>query len=344
MNDILYETSLTAYALPDPTPPLIALLSASTARLSDQARTLRDHLSTGRVAYEREEEQEKIGGLRECSFTLLRQDDAVPYGIAVTLLYDKISYKFLLYGDAAPSSRTTSKGKQRQPEQSISLLLVKASSSVTARFFSFLDTHFQAPPVIPLKLPAAHLPTALNAYINALVASHQTISADHALLDFLRDTIGILKLTISITNAEVAKSLRSIDIDIPPETLYQFVTDTESEAQSGFLSSLYKHLRARTGLLLPLVPPPPGPRRSAGAADPPQPEEDPPLKLYRLSCAAFALSSEGRLKLSARSVQLVDAIPGLGSGEENVVRRANLGLLRGLVEEATKLGEEDLNT
>lgn len=335
MDDALYDTSLTVYAVTEPSPPLLSLLSASTTRLNDHAHTLRDHLSAGRVAYEREEEQEKIGGLRECTFTVLRQNEAAPHGVAISLLYDKITYKFLLYGNTASHSKTRRRGRGNASEPSLPLLLIKASSSVTARFLAFLEQQFNSPAVIPLKLSAAHLPTTLNDYVSELVRAHQPIAADHALLDYLRDTVGALKLTISVTHAEAAKSLRTIDLDIPPETLFQLVT--EPGAASNFLEVLHKHLHVRTGLLLPLAPQPAAPEADAAAAS--DTETEAPLKLSRISNAAFALSSEGRLKLSAKAVQAVDAIPGLGSGDENVVRIANQALLNGLVEAALKLGE-----
>ena len=337
MDDVLYDTSLTVYAITESTRALLSLLSASTARLNDHAQTLREYLSTGRVAYEREEEQEKIGGLRECTFAVLRHDDAEPHGVAISLLYDKIAYKFLLYRDTAGHSRA-SDGRGRRgkaSENSLPLLLIKASSSVTARFLAFLEQHFNSPAVVPLKLPAAHLPTALNDYVTELVRAHQPIAADHALLDYLRDTLGALKLTISVTDAKAAKDLRTIDVDVPAETLYQLVAD--SSAAPRFLEVLHKHIHARTGLLLPLAPQPTAVSKvdtAEGEAD-----AEAPLKLSRISNAAFALSCEGRLKLSAKAVQAVEAIPGLGSGEDNVVRTANQALLHGLVEAALKLGE-----
>lgn len=330
MDDALYDTSLTVYALTESSPAILSLLSASPARLNDHSQTLRDYLSTGRVAYEREEEQEKIGGLRECAFAVLRQEDAEPHGVAISLLYDKIAYKFLLYGNTAGRPQTTDKRGRagKASEKSLPLLLIKASSSITARFLAFLEQHFNAPAAITLKLSATHLPTAVNDYVTDLVRAHQPIAADHALLDYLSDTLGALKLTISVTDVEAAKSLRTIDLDVPPETLYQLVTDSSSA--SSFLEILHKHLHARTGLLLPLAPQPPIETEGDGEA---------PLKLSRISNAAFALSSEGRLKLSAKAAQAVEAIPGLGSGEENVVRRANQALLNGLIDAALKLRE-----
>jgi hypothetical protein len=339
MDDILYDTSLTIYALPQPTPPLTALLSASPARLNDHAETLRDHLSAGRIAYEREEERAKIGGLRDCTCALLREEEeAEPYGVAINLLYDKVSYRVVFYGDEAPLIKAKGKRKRRTPDHPTPLLLIKASSSITSRFLTFLETHFHAPPVLPLRLPASYLPTTLRQYITDLVTAHAAISADHALLDFLRDTVGVLKLTISITHAEAAKSLRTIDIDIPPETLYQLVADGPPNQSGGFLGSLHKHLHARTGLLLPLVPDS-APDGAAIGAEKENEAEEVPLKLSRLSCAAFALSSEGRIKLSAKAVQAVDAIPGLGSGQENVVRMANRTMLRGLIDVALTMVE-----
>lgn len=344
MDNAVYDTSLTIFALPEPSPALETLLATSPSRLQDHARTLQKHLSVDRAAYEHEEERLKIGGLRGSFFSLLHgeQDNAEPYGVFMRLLYDRIDYKFILYGDEVPPNNTKGKHTQKKPENQLPLLLVKASSSVNTRFLSFLETYFQSPTVIPLRLPASYLPTALNNYINELASAHETISADHALLELLKDTIGVLRLTISITDADIAKSLRTIDIDIPPETLYQLVTDVLTR-DTGFLGSLQRYLHIRTGLFLPLVPtappqqPPSNGNDAATVVD--DDDDEPPLKVSRMSSAAFALSSEGRIKLSSKAVQVVEAIPGLGSGEENVVRIANRTLLRGLIAVALTLGE-----
>ncbi|ETN43424.1 uncharacterized protein HMPREF1541_02583 [Cyphellophora europaea CBS 101466] len=338
MDGILYDTSYTAYAVPQATPALFALLSASPSRLSDHANTLREHLSADRAAYEDEEEREKIGGLRDCKFAPLQRHEAEPQGVAITLFYDKLSYKFVLYRGTPSPTKARSRRAGHKKDESLPLLLIKATSSLTARFLAYLSLHFHVPTIAPLKLPVGYLADVLDVYVDGLVDAHRPVASDYALLDFFRDTVGAMKLTISLTDAEIAKSLRTIDVDVPPETLYQLVV--ESEAGTSFLEALHKHLHARTGLLLPLAPTYPV-RRSQDNDNLEQDKTEPPLKLSRIGNAAFALSSEGRLKFSSKSMQAVDAVPGIDSGEHNVVRKANQDLLDSLIREALSMADTD---
>lgn len=329
MEDVFYDTSWTIYAVTETTKPLRALFSASPATLDTNALKLRDHLSTGRAKYEDEEEQEKIGGLRESQWDHLRQEGSTPHGLSITLTYDKTTYTFLLYSSSSQALRSP-------------LLLVKATASLTSRFLTFLILHFQAPIVVPLRLPPSHLPNTLSRYLTSLTTAHRPIATDHALLDFLRDTVGAIKLTISITDPAIAKDLRTIEVDVPPETLYQLLPSSESAAgEADFLTSLSTHLRNRTGLILPLststTPPASNDSHTNGTDAETKPA---PLKLSRITTAAFALSSEGRLKLSMRAVQVVDAVPGLDRGEENVVRVANAEIIERLCEEARTMAED----
>ncbi|KPI40758.1 uncharacterized protein AB675_10561 [Cyphellophora attinorum] len=350
MDDALYDTSLTLYAVTESTTPLGSLLNCDLNSLNTNALKLRDHLSSGRARYEDEEEQEKIGGLRDCTWSHLRQDDRSTHGILVTLLYDKITYRFIFYVKPTSSSSTTRAGSRRQKApsaappsaSSLPLLFIKASTSLTARFLAFLTIHFQAPTIMPLKLPASHLPVTLSSYIASLVSAHATVANDYALQAFLQDTIGATKLTISITSAEIAKHLRTIDVDVPHETLFQLIEQGRNDAaHENFLEALRHHVHQRTGLLLPLTAA--QQHQSAVTASGNEPDStapEPPLKLTRISNSAFALGSEGRLKFSTKAVAAVDAVAGLPSGpQENIVRRANLQLLEGLLDAAAAVSK-----
>ena len=338
MDDALYDTSLTLYAITESTPPLNALLTANQASLNTNALKLLDHLSTGRARYEDEEEHEKIGGLRDCTWTLLQHDEDSAHGLVVSLLYDKITYRFILYAASQPAKNR--RGKQASPT-TLPLLLIKASTSLMTRFLAFLTLHFQSPTITPLKLPPTHLPGTLSSYIASLLTAHTHIAEDYALQAFYQDTVGTIKLTVSITTPEIAKSLRTIEVDVPPETLFQLITSTTTSSTeqtpstantSNFLTALRTHIHQRTGLILPF-----DNTTTLVDDDSTAPQ---PLLLSRLSNNAFALSSEGRLKFSSKAVRAVDAIPGLPGGDENVVRKANLQILEGLLDVAVGLGED----
>lgn len=346
MDDVLYDTSLTLYTITEGTKALNALLEADQDALDLKALNLQDHLSHGRARYEDEEEHEKIGGLRDCTWKLLHHEDQPAHGVIVSLLYDKITYRFIFLAVQGNSN----KRRKDNTVNPLPLLLIKASTSVTTRFLNFLSIHFQAPVVQALKLPPPHLASTLSSYITSLVAAHRPIAVDYALQAFLQDTIGSVKLTITVTSAEIAKSLRTIDVDIPTETLSQLIRDgasdpaqaadsTASPKPERFLANLQHHIHERTGLVLPLTADPESLAAQSTDAEPP-PEA--PLKLTRISTTAFALSSDpaGRLKLAMRSVQAVEVVPGLDSGREgNVVRRANGELLRGLLAAARAAAE-----
>ena len=329
MDDRIYDTSLTLYTVSDSSLPYRNLLQASQDALNAKATRLREHLSV-RPKYEDEEEKEKIGGLRDCTWTAYyepghRRKDADE--IVVVLSYDQAIYKFILYSNAnnvRPGSKVD-----------LPLLLVKASATVTKRFLSFLSETFHVT-VNPLKLPSDFLAANISTYVSTLYSSFQPVSDTTSMLGLLKDTIGTLKLCISANpgsanGADVAQQLRTMDIDVPAETLYQLLTSPPPQASArgskhyDFLLSLQHHIHQRTGLILPLLP-------KDGGND----TNEPPLKLSRVSNTSFALSTEGRLKLSSKAYEALETVPGLDRGDENVVKKANTQLLEAIVAEALK--------
>ena len=73
MNDTLYDTSYTLYSISEPSPAYRDLLNADQHRRNSQAAQLRSFLGANRPQYEREEEAEKIGGLRDVKCICLRK-------------------------------------------------------------------------------------------------------------------------------------------------------------------------------------------------------------------------------------------------------------------------------
>ena len=299
-----------------------------------RATKLREHLSR-RPIYENEEEKEKIGGLRNCTWTtyhtpklLGRRREADQ--VVVVLAYDRATYKFILCSNA-------SRARAGTPVE-IPLLLVKASAGITKLFNSFLAENFQVT-VSPLKLPSAFLANSISTYVSALYGAFTTVSETISMLSLLKDTIGTLKLSIVVNmasphGAEIAQHLKTMDIDVPGETLWQLLTAPPPESlssgtkQSLFLASLRHHIHQRTGLILPLLP-------TDNASDE---TVEPPLKLSRISNTSFALSCEGRLKFSSKAFEAVEGLAGLESGDGNIVKKANAYLLDATIAEALKYG------
>lgn len=345
MEELLYNSSFTLYALPLPTPVrLLNLLSASPSTLATHATNLQTHLTSHRPAYEAEEEREKFGSLRTCTITPLTTS-----GLEFSIIYDRTTYKFIVY--------TSSDTKTSPASASLPLVLAKANASLTKRFFSFLATTYHLSDPTSLKLSSHLLLFTTQTYISALHHSLEPLTENHSILSLLRDIIGSLKITISVNDASskaqlIKPHLRTIDLDVTSETLYQLLQNSVPRRPSErskkhddplppitFLAELKNLVRERTGLKLPITP-----------EEPKQPLADnvngatidePVLRVTRIQSTAFAISVEGRLKLSNKPVDMMDVVPGLTGGDENVVKLANKGLLEAIVKEAERIGAGD---
>jgi hypothetical protein len=374
MDERLYDASFTLFAVQNTTFAYRNLCKDPPQKLTSNASRLQNQLSV-RPKYEDEEERAKIGGLRDCKWASYHHPNSTrkeAAGNALVLTYDRAVYKFILCSNTNTLSARV---------VDLPLILVKASAGLTKRVLDFLRTEFQIE-IFPLKIPPTLLAFSISTYISSLYSAFSETDSTST-LSLLRETIGTLRLTVSISSgaeggAEIAQHLRSIDIDVPAETLYQLL-DTETASSNAtrnpsFLESLQHHIHQKTGLILPLIPkfsqkipptnsssstnpnpilnqnPNPNTNRarnpsSPSQTNPPNPitnnDEPPPtplLRLTRLSNLSFALSTEGRLKFAHRAVDAVEGIPGLESGEGNVVRKANGMLLGALIAEAMRGG------
>lgn len=243
----------------------------------------------------------------------------------VTLEYERASYRFWLLSngclDRVNATLDTAikgvgrrkvpwkpKGKEREGMRDLPLMLAKANASVTRRFMAYLAEAFQVT-LSPLRLAPDFLIDTLETYVGSLHTYFHDVSSTNNInaSTLLKDTIGTLKLTVSVSEPDIAQNLRTIDIDVPANTLHQLLKSTTinndgdssstfpAPADQSFLTSLQTHIHARTGLILPL----------ANSTQDPLPQS--PLRLTRISCSAFALSAEGRLKLSSKAWEALDA-------------------------------------
>ncbi|RMZ79887.1 hypothetical protein DV738_g2946, partial [Chaetothyriales sp. CBS 135597] len=342
MDDSLYATSFSLYSLSLPTPPrLRSLLSADDATLKSHSKHFYDSLisSSQRPVYELEEEKARLGSLRSCNITQL----PLQHGVVLAIAYDRVVYKSIFY-----SCHTS-------PQISIPLLLVKATSSITRRLFLYFTEffHLSSDPE-PLKLPASIMLSVVQNYIVSLRTGLDAVEENESILSLLRDIIGILKITITVNGgsaegAAIVKNLRTIDVGINSETLYQLLEQSipnrpgpksKRRGQAPritFLNSLQHHIRDRTGIILPIVPDDTEDAQASNTDDALHADRA-PLRVTRVQSTAFAIGMEGRLKFSSRPVDMMDAVPGLTSGDENVVRAANRDLLATIVNEAMGIG------
>jgi len=296
MNQAYYDTSWTLLAVTDTTATYRDLLSANERSLSRRAGQLHEHLNNNRPTYIDDDENAKTGGLRECTWTTIPPSArSEAHGCLITLTYDRTTCKFVLYTD--------------------SIILAKAPAALTKRIISFLSEAFSLT-ITPLKLPTSTLQRTLQDY---LINLHASLPPNH-----LQSAIGTLKLTLSFSGP-ISPHLRTLDIDVPYDTM-QHLLSSASTTQMSFLAELAKHIQSRTGLKIPLsVPKDPNEGHSSTDST----DENATIRISRISCSAFAISVEGRLKFSISAVD--------GAIEHgDVVKNANEQILQRIVDKASQ--------
>jgi len=311
MEDELYDTSWTLYFIANTTALYRNFASSDQGSLNGRARQFRDYISSNRPRYEDEEEQEKIGTLRDCTWSRLGKGNTrtARKGIVVSLDYDKTTYKFVFYDDVHANFA------------SLPLLLAKASASLTKKFASFLSETFDVS-VNPLRLPPSLLQTTLQSYLqNIRSAFELDDSADT--LQFLRPALGSLRLTISFSSL-VAPHLRTLEVDVPPETTLQ-LSRSSTASNISFLQELARHLYNRTGLKIPVL-------SSSEDGQSVIDGEDAVFRISKIACAAYSLSIDSRIRFMYKAVEGSDK-------HELVIRKANDGMMGDLIEKATRMGQ-----
>ena len=293
MEDTLYDTSWTVHSILKPTPSLSRLLClpASTPqarnqhrdRLASHAESFQRTLGKERPRYEREEEKEQLGGLKQCTWTQLHHaldDDQQPDvrvggkrkrdahddeqlecdGLLVSLFYEKKTYKFIIYTTSSRSNAASkrsriatsshqSKNPADRPETAI--LLSKSSPAALKSLLEYLSGTFSLTNIHPLKLSTTFLQTSLEKYLTLTTLSLWTAYADNATRrDKLHRVLSTLKLTISFS-APIAPSLRSIEVAIPAQTVSQHykhvLAAKEEDRPAAFMGALAGWILNKTG-------------------------------------------------------------------------------------------------
>lgn len=287
---------------------------------------------------ELKDESERTGQLREClisqiwphSTTLDGMQERRCLGLSIETRYQKTTYQILLLARRSLSI----------DECPLTAILYKASQSNVKHIKDWLDYKFAIPSAGPLQLPQDLLPRMCSSYFTVLT-EHWTVASDHT--DVLRQTtlkqaLGNLKLTIAFSGAtgtEIAPKLKTLDLDLPSETIYSLLEMTRQipaardTIRPTFLDELARAIHGKTGLKLPLsgslsadagldnrqVT---GTREAAqDGKDLPIPSE-PPLKVTKITCAAFAVSIDGKLKFASKPIENAEVV----GYQEKVVRSA----------------------
>jgi hypothetical protein len=298
MEDCLYDTSWTLHSISQLSPSFTALCAFDERALKRPAQKLKDYLTQAtaekRALYENEQaDSEKTGTLREVTFCPLEHP-----GILISVTHERALSKFILYG--------------RSDETPYSLLLTKAAAPLVHKLTAFLLDTFSVS-AIPLKLPSTLLYDTLQAYMSNITTtfSPQTRTPTPILS---KATLSSLRLTFSFS-PPIAPKLRSIDIDIPLASL------TAQTPGRTILTSISTHLERATGIY-PLA-------IGLGTEAKEGENERALARISKVSCAAFALSVDGRLKYTLKSVESAVQF-------EDTVRKANQAMLDVIFDEAAK--------
>ncbi|KAL2003836.1 hypothetical protein VTN02DRAFT_2053 [Thermoascus thermophilus] len=282
-------------------------------------------------------------------------------GILVILDYENVTYKAaLLAGSDAYSEhdedvgrKAKGKGKGKRGGQSthLPLLMTRLPNSLRQTFISFLSTNFDTYCSL-LRLPSSFLCATLEAYIAELISlgddlpSSSTTTSRTTLQDVMKE----MQLTLSFSPS-ISPALRSMDVNLPRESLASFVVDAsrsrsnsttkklvqdqdqdQDQPSTPFLASLSSYLDKHLAMKLDL---------QDLARHGSQAHANEHVRLTKIACGAFVLGGEGRAKLIASPGRRGTASAGDSILEEDperrryrLVLRANESLLRTFVRRA----------
>lgn len=328
----LYDVSWTLHRLqwPSQSNRPSSLLSHARNR-AHRAKQLQDFLHIDMGGPEADNAfDEKAGVIRKCSWELLeaadREEGAVLVdsqgrwvgeelgsGIVITLAYDVASYTVILLGPAPAQPSSSTASDVNIP--TLPLLLTKTPIPLTKRLFTFLLDSFDIR-ISPLKLPQPHLSSTLEAYIRILYKNTTSMSLARR-SGFLTSVLKDIKITLSF-GTPVTPHLRTIDVDIPADTVCNLI-ETSMSSKTSFMQVLAAHLEHHTAIQLPLS------LRGTDESG----EAEQLVRISKMVSFAFALSSDGRFKIveKAKSAAEVENLA-------TVVREANEMVLASLLAQA----------
>ncbi|KIW59375.1 hypothetical protein PV05_03828, partial [Exophiala xenobiotica] len=375
MEDCLYDTSWLIHSLPALTPSFLALLappstqrerSQLTGDLSTHAGAFGESISQGRPRYESEEERERLGSLSQCKWNRLEglapeegqtqplnrkrmrddgdDDSSTSHGILISLIYERTTYKFIIYTTpntiSSKRSRTeTSNRASSNQESRTAILLSKSSPSLLRSLTTYLSDTFALPKIHPLQMPSALIQKTLQNYLSTIYSSLSTApgSTQSQVQDLFINIISSVRLTIGFS-APVAPHLKSLDIAVAPYAVLKALPENGRFGIEHFMSTLAGYIWANTGLKIPVLDDRDNVVQSLKGQEADIAKSDAPMKISRISNAAYAISCDHRIKFVSRPLHSVDDPD---QPDENCVRRANQELLVAIVEEARRQVRED---
>ncbi|KAI9765356.1 MAG: hypothetical protein M1840_007436 [Geoglossum simile] len=310
----LYNTTLTLYRLS----PLYRSGASSlliNATLAQHARHLKD-LLTGevlrgvRVGFTAggDEGLARAGKLKECRWKVLgdetawrdvtlAEEDFSPediVGIHVEIEYEKTTYMAALLRNTSSSTTEDDNGFTHLP-----LLVTRMPAPLRETFLDYLSTTFDTH-ISQLKLPSEFLISSLEKFMVDVTAPSQDEEDLRAreVLGYLRNTVKDLVVTLSFA-APISPLLKSIEISIskadvpgfiaqgrkiqqPPEPSkgglkrkHDRSSTTTATVSDPFTRALSQYINTHLALSL----------------------THPDIRISKISCGAFALGAEGKVKI-----------------------------------------------
>lgn len=279
-------------------------------------------------------------------------------GILVILDYENVTYKAALLAgpdgysehDEDVGRKGKGKGKRGGESTHLPLLMTRLPNSLRQTFISFLSTNFDTYCSL-LRLPSSFLCATLEAYIAELISlgdDLQSSSSTTTSRTILQDVMKEMQLTLSFSTS-IAPALRSMDVNLPRESLASFVIDVsksrsnrttkklvqdqdQDQPSTPFLPSLSSYLDKHLAMQLDL---------QDLARHDSQANANEHVRLTKIACGAFVLGGEGRAKLIANPGRRGAASADDSILEEDperrrhrLVLRASESLLRTLIRRA----------
>lgn len=304
------------------------------AALKTYATRLRDHLtgdvlaglqaSTGAAD---DDALSKTGALKNCLWqpispqsslrdeAPISRDTAFP-GILVTLEYENTVYKAALLADASTSN-------ERKGSTSLPLLLTRFPTALRQTFLSFLSANFDTY-VSPLRLPSSFLCAGLETYVD-------TLRSQPGAAQTVEDVIKELQLTLSFSPS-IAPALKSLNVSVSRTALADFLRDSQpapkrslkQKLRSPLIANLTSYLETHLAMKVDLD----------GSSTQVFKQH---VRLSKITCAAFVLGGEGRVKLVVAADKDGDEeeLEGRAQGGKNKsVLEAGEELLRSVIRRA----------
>lgn len=291
--------------------------------------TILQRTSIGGAEYD-EEDSDRAGGFHRSSWKLIRSEsirNGTPKGVLITVEYDRSSYKAVLL--LQPNTPQRALPGSRSPR--IPLLLLRMPTTLSRRFVKFLENDMSpttSVTVRPLKLPTSLLCSMLESYIYNLstlpsARALPSYSKDAALQDLPNQMLRDVRISLSFSGP-VAPHLRSLDVDIPFETVWKLIQpglekgDDRNEG-TGFFHRVSGHIDRTMGLKLPW--------RTQSKDD--EKEDEEIIRISRITSSSLVIAADGKVKLVGKFADGISDDEMLG-----LIAKANDELVDALVKRA----------